>query len=376
MKRSILFVLFPLTLMVPGACLQPGPSDSGLKGTGGRSSSGAPSGGASQASGGGLQSGVGGSPGSGGGESTSNGTGGGVSLGGTGGFTEASGSGGSMMSERGGTGGNNGPGTPGTGGRGTGGTNVPASGGMSGAGGMGTGGMLKPGPGEPLRLTSGNNGWGSRYWDCCKPACGWKANVRSGNPITSCSKDNQNLGSYDTKNACEGGGSAYMCWSQVPWSISDTMSYGFAAASAGNYVCGRCYQVQFTGAGHNGTDAGATSLNGKSMIVQVINNGGVASDQMDLLIPGGGVGALNACSSQWGSANLGSQYGGFAATCKNDKTCIQQMCTAAFAGKADLQAGCDWFLNWFNAADNPAFLFKQIACPAAITQKSGLQDPG
>jgi len=30
----------------------------------------------------------------------------------------------------------------------------------------------------------------------------------------------------------------------------------------------------------------------------------------------------------------------------------------------------------FNAADNPTFTYKQVACPAAITQKSGLSDPG
>jgi hypothetical protein len=267
---------------------------------------------------------------------------------------------------------------------GTGGQSANGTGGMgtgtggNGTGGMGTGGTIPtPGPGEPQRLTSGSNGWASRYWDCCKPACGWKANVRSGNPMNSCSQSNQVLGSADTKNACDGGGGgAFMCWSGAPWSISDTMSYGFVAASGSNYVCGRCYQVQFTGSGHNGANPGATSLNYKTMIVQVINNGGVASDQMDLLIPGGGVGALNACSTQWGNVDLGSQYGGFFAACKNDKTCTAQMCKTAFANKPELQAGCDWFLNWFNGADNPAFIFKQISCPSAITQRSGLSDPG
>ena len=45
-----------------------------------------------------------------------------------------------------------------------------------------------------------------------------------------------------------------------------------------------------------------------------------------------------------------------------------------FAGKADLMAGCDWFQTWYGAADDPALQFNQIARPAAITQKSGLQD--
>jgi len=196
--------------------------------------------------------------------------------------------------------------------------------------------------------------------------------------MTSCNQQNQNLSSADVKNACDGGGGggAFMCWNASPWAVGDNLSYGFVAASAGNYLCGRCYQLQFTGSGHSGSNPGATSLNGKTMIVQVINNGGVASDQMDILIPGGGVGALNACSTQWGNVNLGAQFGGFYLACKNDKACTQQMCQAAFAGKPDLQAGCDWFLGWFNGADNPNFQFKQVSCPAAIKQRSGLSDPG
>jgi Glycosyl hydrolase family 45 len=267
-----------------------------------------------------------------------------------------------------------GPASSGSGGNGTGGT---ATGGTA-TGGNGSGGAPPvPGPNEPARLTSGSSGWASRYWDCCKPACGWKANVRTGNPMNSCSQSDQVLSSADTKNACDGGGGgAFMCWSGAPWSVSDTLSYGFVAASAGNYVCGRCYQVQFTGAGHNGSNPGATSLVYKTMVVQVINNGGVAADQMDLLIPGGGVGALNACSTQWGNVDLGAQYGGFYAACKNDATCTAQMCQTAFAGKPELLAGCSWFLGWFSGADNPSFIFKQIACPSAITQKSGLSDPG
>jgi hypothetical protein len=315
--------------------------------------------------------GVGPAEGSGGGTATASGGSNARSGGATGSGGKGPGTGGMSQNMSGGTGGQNGSGS---GGNGTGGSGT----GGNGTGGMGTGGAIPvPGPGEPQRLTSGSSGWASRYWDCCKPACGWKANVRSGNPMNSCSQSNQVLGSADTKNACDGGGGgAFMCWSGAPWSISDTMSYGFVAASGSNYVCGRCYQVQFTGSGHNGANPGATSLNYKSMIVQVINNGGVASDQMDLLIPGGGVGALNACSTQWGNVDLGSQYGGFYAACKNDKTCTAQMCQTAFANKPELQAGCTWFLDWFNGADNPAFIFKQISCPSAITQRSGLSDPG
>jgi hypothetical protein len=270
---------------------------------------------------------------------------------------------------------------------GTGGSTGAGGGGMAGrpgTGGATTGtGGASPGTGgsssvmEPPRLSSGSNGWASRYWDCCKPACGWTANVRKGSPMAACDKSDNSLGgNYNAKNACESGGSAFMCWSAVPWDVSPTLSYAFAAASGGNYVCGRCYQLQFTGQGHDGSNPGAASLSNKTIIAQVINNGGVQADQFDLLIPGGGVGALNACSNQWGTSDLGATYGGFLAGCNGDKNCVLNKCMTIFGNKPDLLEGCDWFLNWFNAADNPTFIFKQIACPAAITQKSGLQDPG
>ena len=159
-----------------------------------------------------------------------------------------------------------------------------------------------------------------------------------------------------------------MCWNGAPWQVGPNLSYGFVAASGGNYSCGRCYQLQFTGSGHNG---GSNSLNGKMMIVQVINNGGVAQDQFDLLIPGGGVGALNACGTPIGpvgrvDSDLGAQYGGFLTGCNGDTNCVHQKCQTVFANKPDLMAGCEWFLGWFGAADNPNLVAKEIACPAML----------
>ena len=59
----------------------------------------------------------------------------------------------------------------------------------------GSNGLNEPMP--PPITSGGENGWASRYWDCCKPACGWKGNVRSGNPMTSCNQQNQDLSSFD-----------------------------------------------------------------------------------------------------------------------------------------------------------------------------------
>jgi hypothetical protein len=115
------------------------------------------------------------------------------------------------------------------------------------------------------------------------------------------------------------------------------------------------------------------------MIVQIINNGGdVGPVQFDLMIPGGGVGEFNACSTQWGSSNLGSQYGGFLTSCTSgDATsCVMNYCNTLFAGKPDLMAGCTWFTGWFETANNPSIVFAPVACPSALTQKSGVSDPG
>jgi hypothetical protein len=275
----------------------------------------------------------------------SGGTGG--TMGGAGGTGGTSGAGGSMG------------GSSGKGGTGTGGTG-------------GTGGNVEP----PPNIDGGSQAWASRYWDCCKPACGWQGNVRAGAPMTSCSQQNQDLSSNDARNACESGGTAYMCWDGAPWSVGDRLSYGFVAASGPNYVCGRCFHIQFNGTGHNGNGAGVQSLSGKHMIVQVINNGGVAQDQFDLLIPGGGVGLLDACDTQWGGADLGAQYGGFLTGCNGDHACVRNKCSTIFGDKPDLLAGCEWFLGWYGGADNPNLTYERVACPAALTQRSGLTDPG
>jgi hypothetical protein len=327
-----------------GGTIGTGGSTGGTVGTGGSTGGTVGTGGST-----GGQGGKAGGSGGQGGKAGIGGSAGHAGAGGAGGRAGANGSGGSNS-----TGGNNG----------TGGNN--STGGNSGS-------VRHPPP-----ITNGMSGWASRYWDCCKPACGWKGNVTRGNPMNSCDKSDNVLSNVDATNACQSGGSAFMCWSDVPWQVDSTLSYGFAAASAGNYACGRCYQIQFTGTNNmNGDKMGTPSLNGKTMIVQVINNGGVQATQFDLLIPGGGVGALNACDDQWGSGvDLGTQYGGWLSECNNSASCVMQKCQAAFSDKPDLMDGCNWFLGWFGASNNPDFTYQKIACPSAITQKSGLSDPG
>ncbi len=263
-------------------------------------------------------------------------------------------------------------------GSGAGGAPSTGSGGTSSTGTAGSPG----GGGQPPVIANGKDGWATRYWDCCKPACGWTGNVPGGaKPVSSCSQADQSLGgNYDAQSACNGG-TAFMCGNFGPWAVSDTLAYGFAAVNQGSDYCGRCYQLQFTGQSHNSAnDAGSQSLAGKTMIVQAINTGGVDGTQFDLLIPGGGVGDFNACSTQWGTTDLGEQYGGFFLACQKSngfdyaksKACAAAKCQSVFGSKADLLAGCNFFVDWFGAPDNPALKYQEVTCPDAITGLSGL----
>ncbi|KAH8202807.1 hypothetical protein TruAng_003078 [Truncatella angustata] len=203
---------------------------------------------------------------------------------------------------------------------------------------------------------SSGSGQTTRYWDCCKPSCGWGMKTNSGKYVGTCDKSDNHLGSSDTKSGCDNGGSAYMCSDQSPWAVNETMSYGWAAVklSGSNEQtwCCACYELTFT----------SGSVQGKKMIVQASNTGGdLGQNHFDLAMPGGGVGLFNACTNQYGAPpnGWGQQYGGVSSRSDCD----------SFPEK--LKAGCYWRFDWFEGADNPSVTFKQVACPAALTAKSG-----
>ena len=344
----------------------------GATGTGGvTGSSGTTSAGGATRSGGATSTGggtaTGGATGTGGTRSTGGTSSGGSAAGGA--ATGGAGSGGRA------TGGNSSGGSAtggaatggaGSGGRATGGN---SSGGAA-SGGSATGGSAAGGStGGPTvpRLTNGTSGVTTRYWDCCRPTCAWLANAqKSGmsSAATACAKDGVTKLPESAGTAC-GGGTAYQCSWGAPWSVSPTLSYGYAAFN-GN-TCGKCYQLDFSG-----------KLAGKSMIVQALNTGGIAANQFDLLIPGGGVGANNACTGtasidQWGNVSGGSTFGGFPSTCGSNMSCITTMCQTAFGGDAGLMAGCDWYTGWFAGTSNPSMVYAQVPCPADITNRSGLK---
>jgi hypothetical protein len=340
-------------------------SSSGKGGAAGGTASGGSSGSDSEAGGGGTAGDD--TPGSGGtsgdaGRGGSSGTGGTDNAGGDG---NTSGNGGSGNAS--GTGGDGG--TAGSAGGASGGTaGAAGSGGTAGSAGTST---LPP-------IEDGDPGFATRYWDCCKPTCGWTANVPGGTPAHSCGS-NDAIISETSQSACSGG-TAYACHALSPWAVNEQLAYGYVAV--GNAECGRCYEIEFTGSGHfNQSDAGSVAILGKHMFVQTVQAGASEAGQFDLLIPGGGVGLFNACSAQLGvnASELGAQYGGLAANCSNQssdlatrKSCVRAACADVFGDFPELRAGCDWYVDWLSLADNPNLVYREVDCPAELIDRSGL----
>ncbi len=241
-------------------------------------------------------------------------------------------------------------------------------------------------------------GFATRYWDACKPHCSWPEKVnQNANPYRiarSCSIKGEEIPAFTksedgtwiqgTKSSCDGGG-AYTCIDMIPVAVNDTLAYAFGAAPGANEqgTCGKCYQIQFTGEGKYGDKPAHKLLMNKTLIIMASNVGyDVSGGQFDIMIPGGGVGLFDALSKQIGvsKSELGQDYGGFYTTCENRlgadasvaqfKDCVAQQCKSVFESKnKTLYDGCMWFVNWFEAANNPVTLYKEVECPQYLVDK-------
>jgi hypothetical protein len=69
-----------------------------------------------------------------------------------------------------------------------------------------------------------------RYWDCCKVSCGWPDKAFVTNPVRTCARDGNTTVDSNIQSICSKG-DAYMCNNQQPWSVNDSLSYGFAGAN-------------------------------------------------------------------------------------------------------------------------------------------------
>jgi len=223
------------------------------------------------------------------------------------------------------------------------------------------------------------SGWATRYWDCCKPHCSWPEHA-GGNYSKQCT----NKGKSENTNWGDGsvcsGGSQMTCTSQIPFTIDGCteMAFAFAAVPAANGgSCGKCFQLTFTGTGKYSNDANIKKLKGKKLIIMATNIGGdVQQGQFDIMIPGGGVGMFNGCSSMgWG--NQGAQYGGLLSECETEtnyaagkyKSCLTEKCNKAFSNDEQAKKGCLFLADWMGAAGNPEHNYVEVECPQVLKDK-------
>lgn len=298
-----------------------------------------------------------------------------------------------------GTGATGNPGVPGegtgaSGNPGGGGTGVPGTGGGNNGGGpVGPVGPIDADADPPTPIQGGTLGHSTRYWDCCKLHCSWIDHAENSgmSTLSYCAADGRTMSKdtdreHQSESACDGG-SAYACYNAIPRQAgtSGKLSYGYAAVKGGSGKCGACYQLEFNGKGHyNENDHGSKALQaqGKVMIVQATNIGyDVGANQFDIQIPGGGVGIFDACSKQWGNpGEMGKVSGGLLGACEDQlgweathaqlKECVRNRCDRLFTKPelSDLKEACHWFVDWFEVANNPQFMYQEVPCPSYFNQ--------
>ena len=120
----------------------------------------------------------------------------------------------------------------------------------------------------------------TRYWDCCKPSCGWPGKANVSQPVTSCDSLNRPLGNASDPSSCQHG-TSYMCADQAPWEVNSTLAYGFAGVYFALYgpneyqTCCACYELTFT----SGSNVG------RKMIIQATDTVyGVQTDTINLAV--------------------------------------------------------------------------------------------
>ena len=250
-------------------------------------------------------------------------------------------------------------------------------------------------------LSNGKTGWSSRYWDACKPHCSWLSSVDTtseaayqagGTVARNCNIHDVEvpaftlghavqqywMGYEGTNSACvnNNAGGTYTCTDMAPIQVSENLSYGYVAAPGAQFGggCGKCFHLQFNGGNHaNDVKETHKALKGKHMIVMASNIGyDVEAGQYDMLVPGGGVGAFNALSTQIGvpASGLGANGGGFLTECQQslgwDNTveayqqCVLDKCDQVFKAWPNLLRGCRWYAEWYMAADNPTYNWEEV----------------
>ncbi len=221
----------------------------------------------------------------------------------------------------------------------------------------------------------GQQGFATRYWDCCMPHCSWPEH---GGGAKTCDAKGKTPISNTNGSICSGG-QGTTCTSQVPIIVSDKLAYAFAATPGNDATCGKCFALTFTGTGKYETKANHKALAGKTLVVMASNIGyDVAGGQFDVMIPGGGFGAFNGCSQMgWKIPSNSTTYGGLLSDCEKEvgydgdlltkrKQCLTEKCNSAFANDTQAKEGCLFLATWMEAAGNPNHTYKEVECPAAL----------
>ena len=222
----------------------------------------------------------------------------------------------------------------------------------------------------------GQQGFATRYWDCCMPHCAWPEH---GGKAKTCDAKGRTPIGNNSGSICSGG-QGTTCISQTPIIVSEKLAYAFAATPGNDNTCGKCFALTFTGQGKYETKANHQALKGKTLVVMASNIGyDVQGGQFDVMIPGGGVGAFNGCANMgWGEQ--GAQYGGLLSKCEDEvgydgdlltkrKQCLTEKCNKSFANDSEAKEGCLFLATWMEAAGNPLHTYKEVECPQALISK-------
>ena len=224
----------------------------------------------------------------------------------------------------------------------------------------------------------GQQGFATRYWDCCMPHCAWPEH---GGAAKTCDAKGKNPIGNTSGSICSGG-QGTTCTSQIPIIVSDKLAYAFAATPGNDATCGKCFALTFTGTGKYETKANHKALAGKTLVVMASNIGyDVQGGQFDIMIPGGGFGAFNGCSQMgWNIPQNTTTYGGLLSDCEKEvgydgdlltkrKECLTKKCNSAFASDTEAKEGCLFLATWMEAAGNPNHTYKEVPCPQALKSK-------
>ncbi|XP_050301602.1 endoglucanase-like [Anthonomus grandis grandis] len=206
----------------------------------------------------------------------------------------------------------------------------------------------------PIPNGISGDGLTTRYWDCCKPSCGWSYQTNQKKAVLTCDIDGVTPVNDSVQSGCaeDYSGNAFTCNNQQPWIVNSTLSYGFVAASftggVDNSHCCHCLLLNFKG-----------DLAGKSLLALITNTGEpLAQNQFDIEIPGGGVGIYPlGCYRQWGAdpeQGWGEAYGGIS---------TQDQCSEL---PSALQPGCNWRWDFMEGVSNPSVSFYQVECPKEL----------